>query len=381
MANGRIVTGSKDAKVAIISYGGGNFKLEKLVDLGAATLTVPKSIDFYNGNLLVGLRNGSIMEFKGILEEDAEGKGRTLMQSHFEGETWGLQLVGDNKVLTCGDDNKLMLFNLETKQCEQTGLVSTNSKPKTTRKSTAATMSQFRANKQARALAFSNTHNHVVLCSNFGKTSIRTLDNLDTKVCSLKEAEEWSEVARYSPDESFLAIGSHDNAIYVYEVSEAGAYKLHCKFARHASFITSFDWSLDGSYIRSTDGGHELLYFSMESKQQDPHGPSSTEDKEWATGTIKQNPDRAGCQPSSEDKTHINYVTRSPDGSLLVTADDWGLINVFEYPVPEGRVAQNCGRSYAGHSEHVVRVEFSADGQRMFSVGGQDKALIQWKRK
>jgi len=65
--------------------------------------------------LLIGLRNGSIMEFKNILEAGAENNGKTLMQSHFDGEVWGLTLVGDKHVLTCGDDNRIMLFNLETK--------------------------------------------------------------------------------------------------------------------------------------------------------------------------------------------------------------------------------------------------------------------------
>jgi hypothetical protein len=57
----------------------GTFKLEKMIDMEAATLTVPKSIDFYNGNLLIGLRNGTVMEFKDALSEGSENKGRMLM--------------------------------------------------------------------------------------------------------------------------------------------------------------------------------------------------------------------------------------------------------------------------------------------------------------
>jgi len=70
----------------------------------------------------------------------------------------------------------------------------------------------------------------------------------------------------------------------------------------------------------------------------------------------------------------------SPDGTLLVSCDDFGLVNVFNYPVKED--AKGAGaRSYAGHSEHVVRARFSPDGQYLYTVGGEDKALIQWKRK
>jgi WD40 repeat protein len=142
-------------------------------------------------------------------------------------------------------------------------------------------------NKQARCIAFSPKHGHIAVGSNFGKISIRSIDDLDKKIQSLKEAQEWCEIARYSPDEKYLAVGSHDDKIWVYEIDEEGKYSLYCKFARHASFINSLDWSLDSRYIRSTDGGHERLYYSMETKHQDTHGVSTTADLEWATYSIK----------------------------------------------------------------------------------------------
>jgi hypothetical protein len=57
---GFLISGGKDKKIAIISTQGGNFKLEKLVDLGSSFV---RSIDLFNGNLLVGLKNGSIVEY------------------------------------------------------------------------------------------------------------------------------------------------------------------------------------------------------------------------------------------------------------------------------------------------------------------------------
>jgi WD40 repeat protein len=55
-----------------------------------------------------------------------------------------------------------------------------------------------------------------------------------------------------------LAVGSHDNNIYVYETT---GYKLLGKCTKHNSFITSVDWSKDGKYIRSVCGAYELLFF------------------------------------------------------------------------------------------------------------------------
>lgn len=84
-----------------MSASNGNFKLEKFVDISSS---FPRAIDFFNGNLLVGLRNGSILEFKNVMNGDnAEN---CLMRSHFEGEVWGLEVVqGQNKVITTADDN------------------------------------------------------------------------------------------------------------------------------------------------------------------------------------------------------------------------------------------------------------------------------------
>lgn len=61
------------------------------------------------------------MEIKNVLEEGSEQ--RILMQSHFEGETWGLTIF-DNKFITSGDDNQILYFDADTHQCIQSGKVS-----------------------------------------------------------------------------------------------------------------------------------------------------------------------------------------------------------------------------------------------------------------
>lgn len=81
--------------------------------------------------------------------------------------------------------------------------------------------------------------------------------------------------------------------------------------------------------------------------------------------------------PSGEDGTHVNQVQISPDGQLVVSCDDWGLVNMFRNPAVDNT---HASKSYSGHSEHVVRAAFTPDSSRMFTIGGQDKALIQWKR-
>ena len=177
----------------------GVFRLEKFVDISAS---FPRSIDFFNGNLLVGLRNGSILEFKDVMTTDSPAE-TCLVQSHFEGEIWGLELVpSQNKVLTCGDDNKIMMYDYSSHTFDRKGTVSdhkstNNQKVKAV---TASSMSIYPPNQQARAICYSERHGHLVVCSNMGKVSVRDFNDFDRKIASLKDATEWCECARYSPD-------------------------------------------------------------------------------------------------------------------------------------------------------------------------------------
>jgi hypothetical protein len=180
-----------------MSASGGNFKLEKFVDFQAS---FPKSIDFFNGHLLVGLRNGSILEFKDIMTTDSPVE-NCILQSHFEGEIWGLEVAAGNKVLTCGDDNKIMMFDYETRTFDRKGTVSDHKSANAAKlkAATSSSMSIYPANQQARAICYSAKHGHIAVCSNMGKVSIRDFNDFDKKIATLKDAGEWCEAVRYSP--------------------------------------------------------------------------------------------------------------------------------------------------------------------------------------
>ena len=209
---------------------------------------------------------------------------------------------------------------------------------------------------------------------NDGTLTVRaSKDQLDSIIAQNSNSKEWIEVIRYSPDGSKLAVGSHDNNIYVYETS---GYSLLGKCAKHNSFVVSVDWSLDGSYIRSVCGAHELLFFNGNTYSQDPNGASSTVGTQWATNSAKFGWLVDGIFPSGTDGTHINGVAFSYDQTLIATGDDYGLVNLFRNPCRIGHKPV----SLRGHSEHVVRVAFSSDDQYLFSIGGYDQTLMQWKR-
>lgn len=58
--------------------------------------------------------------------------------------------------------------------------------------------------------------------------------------------EEISDI-KVSPNNKLLAIGSHDNCIYIYDLP---SFKLKYKpFSKHSSFITHLDFSEDSCYL------------------------------------------------------------------------------------------------------------------------------------
>lgn len=104
-----------------------------------------KGIDYLNGKILVGLRNGRIYEIN-----ESSNEQKLLLNSHHEGEAWGLDLNPEtHSVFTCGDDNKIMEFNYQEKKFKREGLISDKSKPKNAdkaKKCTASTLSKYPPN-------------------------------------------------------------------------------------------------------------------------------------------------------------------------------------------------------------------------------------------
>jgi hypothetical protein len=59
------------------------------------------------------MRNGSIIEYD--LQNNAR---EVVMHSHSDGETWGLCVIeGEKKFFTSGDDNKIFMFDMDTRRC------------------------------------------------------------------------------------------------------------------------------------------------------------------------------------------------------------------------------------------------------------------------
>jgi WD40 repeat protein len=237
------------------------------------------------------------------------------MAGHQDGEAWGLALCEKTGTfLTSGDDNKIMKFDYKEKKFVDQAKISDHASKneKKIKAVTASTTSSFPKNQQARGLAVSKA-GHVAVCNHFGKVSIRLLSDMNKKIASLKDAEEWCEVMKYSPDEKYLAVGSHDNGVYIYEI-DGENYKLAKRFMKHSSYVTCLDWSADSTYVRSVCGAYSKLYWKISDMSFDSDGLKNTKDTIWDSLSMKLGWEVDGIFPSGEDGTHINSVNSSKDG-------------------------------------------------------------------
>ncbi|KAK3257290.1 hypothetical protein CYMTET_33616, partial [Cymbomonas tetramitiformis] len=72
----------------------------------------------------------------------------------------------------------------------------------------------------------------------------------------------------------------------------------------------------------------------------------------------------------------LNAAHRSISGEYVVTADNYGSINLFNCPCV---VETAPCRTYGGHSSFVMCVRFSCDDRRVITAGGRDRAIFMFE--
>ena len=200
---------------------------------------------------------------------------------------------------------------------------------------------------------------------------------------------------KFSPNSKMLAVGSHDNYIDIYSTNllmvtkNANAscdLKYLKRMAGHSSYITHLDWSCDNRLLQSTCGAYELLYWDVSSGKQMRSTHDAIEgDTIWDTHSCVLGFNLMGVWEKYCDGTDINSVDVSKRLGVCVTGDDYGKLNLFNYPCVTKDAPH---KSYLGHSSHVMNIKFllqpssnSSESSKNFivSAGGNDMAAILWE--
>ncbi|XP_036379829.1 echinoderm microtubule-associated protein-like 3 [Megalops cyprinoides] len=298
--------------------------------------------------LLVGTTRNAIL--RGTFSEGFVA----IVQGHVD-EMWGLATHPSQSIfLTCGNDKQVCLWNTENHRLdwsttlEESGLCA-----------------DFCPNGSVVSVGL-NTGRWVVL-------------DLQTReiVSDYTDGNEQLSVMRYSPDGSFLAVGSHDNFIYIYNVTENGRrYTRFGKCNGHSSFITHLDWSKDGKYIMSNSGDYEILYWDVAGGCKLLRNRFESKDREWASYTCVLGFHVMGVWLEGSDGTDINALCRSHSERVVAVADDFCKVHLFQYPCPKPKAPSH---KYEGHGSHVTNVCFTHNDSHLISMGGKDTCVLQWR--
>ncbi|XP_043929530.1 echinoderm microtubule-associated protein-like 1 [Protopterus annectens] len=197
-----------------------------------------------------------------VLQGSLSGDFCPITQGHTD-ELWGLAAHPlKAHFLTCGHDKHIMLWDTTTHQPIWNKIIED----------------------PAQSADFHPLGSVVAIGTLAGRWFVLDTETKDLVTVHTDGNEQLS-VMRYSPDGNSLAIGSHDNYIYIYGVSENGRkYSRIGKCSGHSSFITHLDWSSNSQYLMSNSGDYEILYWIPSTCKQ-VVSVDSTRDIEWTTYT------------------------------------------------------------------------------------------------
>jgi len=189
-----------------------------------------------------------------------------------------------------------------------------------------------------------------------------------------KFAQEEVDTVVFSPDGKLLAAASWDQTIYVIDVATFKAIALK----GHTSSVEHITFSADSKTLASNSKDYEILYWNAATGKRVDEG--SVVDTEWSNWANILGWPVVVVFQKGNDGTDVNCVTVSGDHKsdyrVIASGDDSQLVHLFRYPA----LHQNWPtKEFVAHSSHVTRVRFTPDSSLLFSLGGLDQTLMQWR--
>ncbi|XP_030626277.1 echinoderm microtubule-associated protein-like 4 isoform X2 [Chanos chanos] len=346
MRNGTLLTGGgKDHKIILWDH---DLHPERDIEVPDQYGTIRAVAEGKGEQFLVGTSRNFIL--RGTFNDGFQVE----VQGHTD-ELWGLATHPFRDLfLTCAQDKQVCLWNAVDHSLEWTRLL----------------------DEHGHCADFHPSGAVVAIGTHSGKWYALDAETRDL-VAIHTDGNEQLSVMRYSVDGTLLAVGSHDNFIYLYTVSDKGRkYSRYGKCTGHSSYITHLDWSPDNKFIMSNSGDYEILYWDIPNGCKLIRNRSECKDIDWATYTCVLGFHVFGVWPEGSDGTDINALMRSHNRKVIALADDFCKVHLFQYPCSKPKAPSH---KYSAHSSHVTNVSFLHNDSHLVSTGGKDTSIMQWR--
>ncbi|XP_055774403.1 echinoderm microtubule-associated protein-like 4 isoform X4 [Salvelinus fontinalis] len=346
MRNGTLLTGGgKDHKIILWDHG---LNPERDIEVPDQYGTIRAVAEGKGEQLLVGTSRNFVL--RGTFNDGFQVE----VQGHTD-ELWGLASHPFKDLfLTCAQDRQVCLWNSVDHCLEWTRLL----------------------DEHGHCADFHPSGAVVAIGTHSGKWYALDAETRDL-VAIHTDGNEQLSVIRFSVDGTLLAVGSHDNFIYLYTVSDKGRkYARYGKCIGHSSYITHLDWSPDNKFIMSNSGDYEILYWDIPNGCKYIRNRSECKDIDWATYTCVLGYHVFGVWPEGSDGTDINALIRSHNRKVIALADDFCKVHLFQYPCARPKAPSH---KYSAHSSHVTNVTFMYNDSHLVSTGGKDTSVMQWR--
>jgi WD40 repeat protein len=324
--------------------------------------SVVKSIDVNDDfQMILGLKNGDIIVKHW---EDKTKYEEVYLKSHCEGSICGMAYVPEYKLVTSGEDNKILLWNLRSKKCESWGIINP-----------VEDILNIGDKNKSKCLAYHLSYEHVAVGTNIGTITVRrNPKDLNIKAVSpdINLGTHPIMAMEYTEYGDILLVTNENNECYLLNVNNN--YSKDQKFELE-SYFTSFDIDEQAKFIRTCTKDNKFKFYDIEKSKEVQPDDKHLRAASWKTNTCKFSYTMQGIFQGSTNPNYISAVCKAHNKNLLAAGDDDYLLNLCNYPC----ITENPKlKKYRGHSGVIKKIIWNSNDNLIITIAENDKAIIVW---
>jgi WD40 repeat protein len=360
--NKQLVSGGKDGMIRIWNTNYDCLKEIQLESILSYRSPRIRSVCF-NGDgtlLLVGTRGSEVLEIN--IRSGTMLNSKPLLQGHGYRELWGLSChPKKEEFITTGDDGTLRFWDLKNFVMTKKINIDASSRAVTYNSDGSLIAIGFGGGGRSRSKSTSKDGAFIVM------------NSVDNKIIHEgKDSNEPIRVIKFSNDGKFLAVGSEDSKIYIYNVKDK--YTRRSVVSSHRAPVLHIDFTADSQFFTSVDSTNRIFNTESSSGVNVP-SPAALRDEKWATWTCPVGWPVQGFWRSQPSDSFPCCAQRSWSGMLLACGNTCGRVFLSHNPC----IREAGFSDQFGHAGAISRIGWSAGDSYVVTIGSIDNVIMQWK--